>query len=418
MKKRGLKMSVVLFVLILGVTSFGKTTLDVACFPDQDSGFESILDDFHAEYPDIEVNLIVNGFAEHHDALLTQIASGANVPDVAVIEIGYIGNFVSKGGFLNLKESPYNAQQYKDNFVAYKWGQATSGDGRLLAMPLDIAPGTIFARKDRLNEIGYSVDDMTTMEKWLEAGLKFAEDEDGDGTNDRWLVPDASDIYYMIAKSGKERYFDEDGNVIVDNDRFLRAFKMAKKVRDLGLDGGIGAWTNEWYEAFKQGLVLMQPSGAWLGGHLKNWMAPDTAGKWRALNLPDDMYINWGGSFAGIPEQSDNKEAAWKFIKFVSTTKEAQIEQFKSSNIFPAWKPAFDDPIFEEEVEFFGGQKVRKQWAEAATKVPVVVTDKFDTMADEIVQTALTDVLENDRDPEEALREAKMLIQRRVRRRR
>ncbi len=417
-KSKRVSLSILVLMVMIGAMAFGKTTIDVACFPDQDSGFKSMLEGFNEKYPDIEVKIKVNGFAEHHDALLTQIAAGANVPDVATIEIGYIGNFVAKGGFVNLMDAPYNAGQYKKNIVPYKWAQGTTKDGRMVAMPLDIAPGTLYTREDRLNEMGYTIEDMVTVDKWLEAGLKFSQDLDGDGKNDRWLVPNAQDLATMMIKSGEERYFDKEGKCLVGNERFIEGFKLAKKVKDLGLDGGIGAWTNEWYEAFKNGTILMQPSGAWLGGHLKNWMAPDTAGKWKALNLPNGLYINWGGAFMGIPERSDKKEAAWKFIEYAATNIRPQLEQFEASNIFPAWMPSFEDPMFEEESAFFGGQKVRKQWAEAAKNVPVIQTDKFDKMAETIVNSALTDVLENDRDPEEALEEAKRLIERRTRRRR
>ncbi|ACL69185.1 extracellular solute-binding protein [Halothermothrix orenii] len=416
------KFAVIAVVALLVVSMFSlsiaaKTKIKVACFPDQDSGFEAILDQFHAEHPDIEVELVVNGFADHHNTLLTQIAAGAEVPDVAMIEIGYIANFVSKGGFVNLLEEPYNAGQFKENIVPYKWAQGSTDDGRLIAFPTDIAPGTIYYRRDKLAELGYEIEDMKTLEDWIEAGSQFAKDLDGDGVNDRWLLADATDIFFMIAKSGEELYFNEDGECIVDSPRFIKAFKAAKMVRDMGLDARIGAWTNEWYSTFKDGTVLMQPSGAWLGGHIRNWIAPDTAGKWGVTNLPDGMYCNWGGSFAAIPEKAEHKEEAWEFIKFIATRKDTQIAQFKASNIFPAWMPAFDDPVFQEEMEFYGGQKARLLWLEAAKKIPNVVTNKYDVIAEEIVTAALTDVLNNDADPVEALREAKRMIERRMRRR-
>ncbi|AZO94289.1 extracellular solute-binding protein [Halocella sp. SP3-1] len=407
---------IILLVGIFTLAVAAKTTIKVACYPDQDSGFEDILDQFHAEYPDIEVELVTNGFADHHKTLLTQIAAGAEVPDVTTIEIAYIANFVANGGFVNLLEEPYNAGQFKDNIVSYKWSQGTTNDGRLIAFPSDIAPGTIYYRRDILADLGYKIEDMKTLEDWLVAGLKFAKDLDGDGVNDRWLLADATDIFFMIARSGKELYFNEDGKSIVDSARFIKAFRAAKMVREKGLDARIGAWTNEWYSTFKNGTVLIQPCGAWLGGHIRNWIATDTAGNWGVSNLPDEMYVNWGGSFLAIPEKAKHKEEAWEFIKFVATRKDTQLAQFKASNIFPSWMPAFDDPIFEEEMEFFAGQKARLLWLEAAKKIPNVVTNKYDVIAEEIVRAALTEVLENDVDPVQALKEAKAQIERRARR--
>jgi multiple sugar transport system substrate-binding protein len=72
--------------------------------------------------------------------------------------------------------------------------------------------------------------------------------------------------------------------------------------------------------------VATQLSGAWLLGHLQNWMAPDTKGKWGASNLPNGIFGSWGGSFLAIPKQAKNKKDAWEFIKYLTSTSEAQIE--------------------------------------------------------------------------------------------
>jgi len=256
---------------------------------------------------------------------------------------------------------------------------------------------------------------MKTMEDWIEAGKKFAKDTDGDGANDRWLIADAANIFNIFARSGENRYFDEDGNCIVDSERFVKGMKITKKIRDLGLDAGAPAWSNEWTAALKNGTVLMEPTGAWLGGHLKSWIAPKAKGKWRATDLPNGMYAQNGGSFAGIPQDAEHKEAAWKFIEFYSTNKDIQVENFKVADTFPSWKPAFNDPVMDQPVEYLGGQKARQMWVEAAKNVPNVVTNKNDMIAEQIVNSALSSVLDGSKDPKEALKDAKKLIERRTR---
>lgn len=411
MKKSMLVGSLIMIMLVASSMTIFAVELEVACFPDQDSGFKAILEDFEEKYPNIDVKLKTNGFAEHHDNLLTKIAAGGDVPDVANIEVSYVGNFVEKGGFVNLLNSPYNAKQYKDNFIDYKWSQAMSHNGRLIAMPLDIAPATIFYRRDNLKKTSYQVEDLETMEDWIQAGLEFSKTGE-----DKFLVASAVSIYEMFARSGNYRYFNEEGECIVDSDKFVKAFTMAKKVKDLGLSAGANTWSNEWVTLFKKGNVLMEPNGAWLGGHLRNWIAPETAGKWGVTNLPNDLFVNIGGSFVGIPKDAEHKEAAWKFIKYVTTNRKPQLQQFEAANIFPTWKPAFDSPMFEKESEYFGGQKARKMWLNAARNIPEVVTSPHDSMAEDIVSSALQQVLQQDRDPKAALKQAERMIERRVRR--
>ena len=391
----------------------GPVTIEVATWADE--AMLKMVDDFEKKYPNINVEIAKTAFADHHKTLLTKIAAGADVPDVAFIEISYIGNFAAKGGFEDLTQEQYNAQQYEEDIVGYAYTHAKTRSGKLIALPTDIAPATVFYRKDHLNKIGYSRPDMKTMQDWIEAGKKFAKDTDGDGANDRWLIADASNIYNMYARSGENRYFNEEGECIVDSERFVEGFRMAQKVRELGLDAGMAPWSNEWTAALKNGSVLMEPSGAWLGGHLKSWIAPEAKGKWRSTELPNGMYAKNGGSYAGIPEAAEHKRAAWKFIEYYSTNKDIQVQNFKEADTFPSWKPAFKDPIMDQPIEYLGGQKARQMWVDAAKKVPNVVTNPNDMIAEEIVASALSDVLENGKDPKQALKEAKKLIERRAR---
>lgn len=405
-----LVMAASLFLVNAELQAEDVTTITVAAFPDQDSGFEAVLDGFHEEHPHIRVELDVNDFEDHHETLLTRIAAGSNVPDVANVEIAYVGDFVNRGGFVNLSAEPYNADRFEEDIIDYKWAQGQNEEtGNLIAMPLDISPGTMFYRRDRLEELGVDIEDLQTMEDWIEVGREFAE-EDG-----RWLFADAASVYEMIRRSGEYRFFDNEGEPIITSDKFVRAFELAKQVRDEGLDANIGEWTNEWYATFQEGTALVHTSGAWLGGHIQNWMAPDTAGKWGVTNLPDDMYVNWGGSFVAIPEDAEHKEEAWEFIEYVTTNTDVQIAQFEAANIFPALVDAFDDEIFEVSSDFYGGQNVRKLWLEAARRIPAVNSNKYDSIAEDIVGDALTEVLENDKDIEQALADAEQLLRRRMR---
>jgi multiple sugar transport system substrate-binding protein len=144
-------------------------------------------------------------------------------------------------------------------------------------------------------------------------------------------------------------------------------------------------------------------------------MAPETKGLWRVQQLPEGMYASWGGSFYGIPTASKNKALAWEFIKFVTTTEEAQIAGFKAIGAFPALLAAQDDPSFNEPIEFLGGQQARLLWRDAARRVKPLKANKYDRIAYEILGTALSQVLDEGKDIPAALAEAKRLIERRMR---
>ena len=80
---------------------------------------ESIIEAFNEEYPDIQVTWEMNpGMAAGRDALSTAWRP-RGAPDIAMIEINDIGRFVMQGGLVDLLQEPYNAGQYKDQFVPY-----------------------------------------------------------------------------------------------------------------------------------------------------------------------------------------------------------------------------------------------------------------------------------------------------------
>ena len=43
-------------------------------------------------------------------------------------------------------------------------------------------------------------------------------------------------------------------------------------MRQLKLDARVNAWSNEWAEGFKRGTIATQMTGAWLAGHMNNWL--------------------------------------------------------------------------------------------------------------------------------------------------
>jgi multiple sugar transport system substrate-binding protein len=401
-----------------------KVKIEVGCYPALDAAYAAFLPDFNKKYPNIEVTIKALGHGDHHNALTTALAAGEGAGDVEAIDVGFIAQFVASGGTCDLTKAPFNAKQYKKLFNPGNWAQATSDDGKLIAMPVDIAPMVAYYRRDIFDEEKIDIHSIKTMDDLYAAAKKITKDTNGDGKVDRFFIADAANIASMIMRSDKDQmlYFNKKGQPIVDKERFKAAFQWAQKFRKEGLDAGIGAWTNEWYQAFQNGTVAYEPSGAWLGGHLKNWMAPKTAGKWGTVQLPalkkgqHPMAGSWGGSFLAIPEQSKHKKAAWAFVKFACTNEKAQISTFKVADSFPALKSAWKDPIMKEPIPFLANQKARLLWVKIAKEIPVVVTNKYDNVAAAIVGSELASVLNEGKDVNKALADAKAQIAKRIRR--
>jgi multiple sugar transport system substrate-binding protein len=374
-------------------------------FPDYDSQIDAIAPGL----PQHNIEMLKNNHGDHHNKLKTNLATGTGAGDVVLIDVGFIGSFVNAGGFVDLTDF------YKGmagDYANYAVEAGKGNDGKQYAVPVDLGPGVMYFRRDYMEDMGFDLDDvMTNWDTYLEYGAKLKE-------KNILLIGNASAIataYWRFnVAEGEGLYFDANGDSLVTSERFVRAFELAKAVREGGMDGNISEWTEDWYAGFREGKFATQMSGAWLLGHLQNWMAPDTSGNWGVSHLPDGTYGTWGGSYLAIPKQAKNVSAAWDLVEYM-INEENQLGGFKKIAAFPAHTGTYDDAAFDEPIEFLRGQKARKLWAEIAQNITPVAPMYGDLIAESLVNAALDKVLNDGVDIEKALKDADKQIKRRVR---
>ena len=394
--------------------TFAQQTLTVAGFPNLTELIQEAATLYEEQNPDVNIEVVSKEFADHHTALLTALASGAGTPDVTAIEIGFISQFASAGGLVDLSQAPYNAGDVTGDLVDYALEQATTSDGRLIAIPTDLGPGTMFYRRDILEQLGTTPEEIG--QSW-DSYIKFGRALKEQGLA---LIPNAARVYHAYIRSnapeGEGLYFDAEGNPVVNSQRFVEAFELAKTIRDEGMDLNANDWSPEWAAAFQDGQAATELFGFWLTGWLESTV-PDTTGLWGVTTLPAESYVSWGGSFYAIPEQSDNKELAWDFIQFLTTNPDTQMLAFETISAFPSDTAVYDNPVFGEPVAFLGDQKAYQVAIDIADKITGQPVNPNDNLADEIVGDQLTQVLTQGKEISAALEEAQMLIERRVSRR-
>jgi len=395
---------------------FAQTVLTVAAYPAVDDIVKAALPEWQKRHPQVQVKVVGREYADHHTAMTTAMAASSGLPDVMTIEYGYLGRFAQSGGLENLSAAPYGADSLADRFVAYAWQQGRHEGLGQTAIPTDIGPGAMFYRHDILLKADVKPEQLTgRWEDFIQAG-KLIKARTG-----VHLLAHARDIKDMVIRSGLTAgegiYYDARGQSVVGTSpRFKRAFELAKQVRQDGLDAKVNAWSNEWGESIKRGHVAVQMMGAWLGGHLQNWLAPDSAGKWRSARLPEGIATSWGGTFYAIPKKALNKALAWDLIQHLTTDRQQQQLAFQKFNAFPALKQALTGPYFDQGVDYLGGQKARTEWRDTAQKITAARVFRNDPIAEEIVNAELDLVLTKGKSVEQALADAHRLVQRRAQR--
>jgi multiple sugar transport system substrate-binding protein len=392
-----------------------KTTITVASFPDLDRSAKAALDLWRRLRPDVEVKVASLQYVDHHTAMTTVLATGSGVPDVMALDFRFLGKFAESGGLTDLSRPPFDGRALAPLFVPFSFTQCQNREGQLIGLPTDIGPGTLLYRKDMLDKAGLAEADLTrSWESYIAAGRRIQ------AATGAYLMADAADLRDILIRSGVAEgeglYFDHDGRVLVDSPRFERAFALGREVRRAGLDANAVSWTNEWTAGFRQSRIATQMMGAWLVGHLKNWLAPHTAGLWRSAMLPGGQYASYGGSFYAVPRLAPHKPEAWDFIRFMTTRQDVQLLSLRTIDAFPALLQAHDDPMMDEPIAFLGGQRARLLWRDIARKVPAIPVNKYDAMATDIIRNEFEQVVSEDKPIRRALADAQQLLERRTRR--
>lgn len=392
-------------------------TLIVAAYPAVDEIVKSNIPLWKRSHPDVEIKVVSRQFSDHHTAMTTALSTAFYLPDVMALEIGYVGRFSQGGGLENLSLAPYSINRFQSRYVPYAFQQATNRKGEVVAVPSDVGPGTLLYRTDLLAKSGVTEADLSkSWESYVNAGTKVK------AATGAYLMAHARDMKDIVIRTGimpgEGIYFDGQSNVLVTSPRFVRAFELARKVRQLKLDAKVLAWSNEWSEGFKRGTIATQISGAWLAGHMNNWLAPNTKGLWRAAQLPENAFAAYGGTFFAIPKSAPqaNKQLAWEFIQMMTLNPDVQLSAFKSQDAFPALIDVYDDPFFELPIPFLGEQKARLIWREAAKHIAAISVHKQDAFAEEVINTELDKVLDRGKDIKTALADAQRLLEKRAKR--
>jgi len=387
-----------------------KGDIVIGGWPSGDKAFEAIIPEFNKKYPDIKIKLEFQKSADHHNKLLTSLAAGSGAPDVTMIEAGYVGKFRDKKGFVNLLDNPYNAKRYEKDFVDYKWQMAIALDGKqMIAIPWDIGPLSMFYRRDIFKAAGLPDDPaevqklVATWDGYLDTARKVSK------PGERWMVTNAADIF--MAKRANRDFYNQDLSFRFEDADSLKLLELCSTIRKEGLDAKVLISSNEFNALLKEGKVATHISGCWFGGFLKTFIAPESSGKWGVVRMPgSDTVTNWGGSFVGIPDQSKNKEAAWAFIEYAVATKDAQNAMFKAVDYFPAFKPAWDDPMYKDPDPFFGNQKTREFWVDVAKGTKPSFATIMDTQTQDIMRATVSTGLDQGLAPKDIIEKGKQEI--------
>ncbi len=392
----GITSTLVLGVVATSLAQSNKKTITIASWAGNDKLIEGVLPGFLKENPDLEVKLVGgSAYGDYHPGLNNRL-NASKAEDVVSLGGQFVVDYADGTLLSDLKAAPFNFNaSLRAKFVASQIAASTGPKGNVVAVPNDAPPQITYYRRDILEKAGVKITDLTSSwENYLEAGKKLK-------AQGYFISNGAGDVASVIiggsVPRGEGLYFDKNGKATVDSERFVRAFTVAKQIRDLGMDSRIPGWTPEWYNAFRSGKVVTVSMGSWFENILVDNVGKDGEGKWGVALSPEKQTSIAGGAFFSIPTASKNKAEAWKLVQYLTSPK-VQAEIFRQSGNFPANLDTLKNPVFNEASAYFGGQKIRQVYAQAAKRTAPLLPNKNLAMAEGVIADALRQVLEQNKD--------------------
>ncbi|REJ05848.1 extracellular solute-binding protein [Microbacterium bovistercoris] len=383
-------------------------------------GLRAAIPGFKKLHPGVEVEVLDVGNPAIWSKITTGMAAGgAGLADVLNIGIDYMGNYVEEfpGKLVDFRD--YDGEELEGDFPAGAWKSGSGAKGQVYGLPYEVNATGFFYRTDLFEQAGVDIDQVKTWDELFDAA-KIVQDETGAPLfrMDMSATKGPSGgLWQLLTNLQGSFYFNEKGEITMNNAEGLRSLELIKKAKDMGLieQDSKGGWEGMVAQMKGEKPVSAFSSGGWMAGEMAI-DAPEMAGKWGVRKPPSvepgglTAAID-GGTYLSVPTTSKNKATAVAFAKYAMATTEGAQEVYKAGGMFPGYKPFITSKEFSQPVEFYGGQRVNDIFiAQLAEKTPVVNYTSDYARALKAYSDAQTKVLTQDADPQKVLDEAAELV--------
>lgn len=319
---------------------------------------------FEKAHPNIHVNVVGNMTDDKiNQALRT---GGGKAPDViSSFTTNNVGKFCSSGALVDLNPFFKKSGVDPEKTFPAAMNEYTQFDGDRCAVPLLGDAYGLYYNKTAFEKAGITSPPKTWSE--FAADAKKLTITQGSTYKQLGFMPnyhgwETTTEHYLGQFSPK--YFDAGGKSNVAKDpAFKAAFTLQKKlVGDLGgyqkLEKFRATLGDEWgpKHPFQTGQVAMQLDGEWRLG-----MALDAKPGFEIgvapLPVPDDQADQYGkgyitGTIAGIAANSTKQNAAWEFVKYITTDTDAVVGFSNDIHNVPSTLAALKSPKLKYDPRF------------------------------------------------------------------
>ena len=329
-----------------------KTTILVWDYYGEATPIKPLIAPFEAANPDITVQYEALDWDTTLEKL-NVVMTGGTPPDVTTIDMTWLPTFASLGAFTDLKSlsgGQLNGTSWENSYTPGGL-DAITYNGQILAALYDFDVYALYYRADLFQQKGIAVptnwDELMTAATQLAEGDKYLYEFDPDTFHgSQWIYENGGTL--LNADNTKAAFNSPEG---------VQAIEFYKSLLDTGVAIDWSADQGERIQGVKDGRIGMFSDGPYYMGILKS-AAPEMSGQWAVATHPystgPSSYL--GGTGLVIPANSQNKDAAWRFIEF-AMQQQNQVGVFTNAGAAPALTAALQSPEVNIADPYFGGEQ-------------------------------------------------------------
>ncbi|MET9435857.1 extracellular solute-binding protein [Streptomyces sp. NPDC006551] len=322
----------------------GKITLTVGTFGTFGYKEAGLYDEYMKQHPEITIKenpTTVEG--NYWTALQTRL-SGGGLDDVQALEVSRISLATSEDladAFADLSDAPgVNKQDY----LSWKWDQATTADGRTIGLGTDVGPMAICYRQDLFKAAGLPSDPEAVGKLWAGDWAKFVEvgkEYQAKAPRGTSFMDSASGLFNAVVSSSPVQYYKDGKLAYKDSPSVKAAWNLAVKAVQGNTSQGLKMFDTPWQTAFSKSTFATTVCPSWQQANIQQFSGPDNKGKWNVAQPP--AAGNWGGSFLAVPASGKHVDEAKKLVAWL-TAPEQQAKVFQKVGNIPANQAAYGLP--------------------------------------------------------------------------
>ena len=330
---------------------------------------------FEKAYPNVTVNYTMIG-TDYDTKMQTIVDNRTEGPDVFYADVKTVKNYIESDAWETLNADPSNIDVSDSEDYTVKLG--SDSDGNVKALSYQATPGGFWYKRDLAKKyLGTDDPDeisemLSTTDGMLDVAEKLKEGSNGE----THMFASYKDLW-QFANYGMRSLAWVDGDKFQMDDYIPEFFDLAKTVRDNGYDAKIDTWSEAWYASCADDSVFGYAEPTWGLQYVIQTGAPDSEGNWGLASMPA-AYFN-GGSYLGIYQESQNKELAAEYVKFVCTNKDFLAQYAKDKGDYTSLKSVnkeIADGGYEE--PWCAGQNTFKFFSDQMDKINTDIVTKYD----------------------------------------